>query len=190
VAGTPLKEEFVDGACTPWQHPRGRFVLTGTHPPRSGRLGTASLATLLIALLFFPASAGADQAAQPLPFGQWTAFDAGAAGSFDAQGLFSFRSDTPVIVRVTDAFCRGDRYRLLDHGHRRMTTSNVPLDPTCSEQPFASTGPQGWHDAGYSKGRVRLGPGRHRIRIRSLRSPFGSSTGFIEVIRVPPADPA
>jgi hypothetical protein len=35
---------------------------------------------------------------------------------------------------------------------------------------------------------VRLGPGRHRIRIRSLRSPFGSSTGFIEVIRVDPSE--
>lgn len=148
-----------------------------------------AVASALGALLIAPSSADARQQATPLPFGTWTAFDAGAAGSFDAQGLFRFRSRTPVIVRVTDAFCRGDRYRVLDHGHRRMTTSDVPVDPTCAEQPFATTGPQAWHASGYSRGRVRLGPGRHRIRIRSLRSPFGSSTGFIEVIRVRPVDP-
>lgn len=153
---------------------------------REFRAHTLAVAIALGALLALPASAGARQQATPLPFGRWTAFDAGAAGSFDAQGLFRFTSDTPVIVRVTDAFCRGDRYRVLDHGHRRLTTTDVPVDTTCSEQPFASTGPQGWHDRGYSRGRVRLGPGRHRIRIRSLRSPFGSSTGFIEVIRADP----
>jgi hypothetical protein len=153
---------------------------------REVRAHTVAVAVALGALLAAPASASARQQATPLPFGQWTAFDAGLAGSFDAQGLFRFRSDTPVVVRVTDAFCRGDRYRVLDHGHRRMTTSNVPVDTTCAEQPFASTGPEGWHDAGYSRGRVRLGPGKHRIRIRSLRSPFGSSTGFIEVVRVAP----
>jgi hypothetical protein len=148
------------------------------------RAWSVATAVALGALLATPAAADARQQATHIRFGHWTPFDAGAAGSFDEQGLFRFTSDTPVIVRVTDAFCRGDRYRVLDHGHRRMTTTDVKLDPTCSEQPFASTGPEGWHDRGYSRGHVRLGPGRHRIRIRSLRSPFGSSTGFIEVLRV------
>jgi hypothetical protein len=152
------------------------------------RVQTVGAAIALCALLVAAPSASARQHATPIAFGQWTPFDAGAAGSFDAQGLFSFRSDGPVIVRVTDAFCRGDRYRLLDHGHRKLTTSNVRVDMTCMQQPFASTGPEGWHDRGYSRGHVRLGPGRHRLRIRSLRSPFGSSTGFIEVIRVDPAE--
>ena len=152
------------------------------------RAQMVAAAIALAALLAVPATADARQHATRLPFGQWTAFDAGPAGSFDEQGLFRFTSDTPVVVRVADAFCRGDRYRVLDHGHRRMTTSNVPVDTTCMEQPFASTGPEGWHDHGYSRGRVRLGPGRHRIRIRSLRSPFGSSTGFIEVLRITPPD--
>ena len=47
---------------------------------------------------------------------------------------------------------------------------------------FATTGPEGWHDHGYSRGRHVLEPGRHRIRIRSLRSPFGGSTGWLEVL--------
>jgi hypothetical protein len=138
-----------------------------------------------LALLLLPASAaGSKQTARTLPFGQWVAFDAGPAGSFDAQGLFTFRSDTKVLLRVTDAFCRGDRFRVLDHGRRVFTTSNVPVDSDCDRQPFATTGPEGWHDHGYSRGRHVFGPGRHRIRIRSLRSPFGGSTGWLEVLRV------
>lgn len=151
------------------------------------RAHTVAVAVALGALLVLPAAADARQQATPLPFGRWTAFDAGPAGSFDAHGLFRFRSDTPVVVRVTDAFCRGDRYRVLDHGRRRLTTTDVAVDTTCTEQPFATTGAEAWHAPGYSRGRVRLGPGRHRIRIRSLRSPFGSSTGFVEVVRVRPA---
>jgi hypothetical protein len=141
-------------------------------------------AMLVLALLLFPATAGAKQHARPLPIGRWVAFSAGAAGTFDAQGLFRFTSETPVVVRVTDAFCRGDRYRLLDHGLRVRTTSDVPVDTTCMQQPFATSGPQGWRGPGYSRGRVMLAPGGHRLRIRSLRSPFGASTGFIEVLRI------
>jgi hypothetical protein len=159
--------------------------LTGTHPPRSGRLGTVSLAILLLALLISPASAaGAKQRARHLPFGEWVAFDAGLAGSFDAQGLFKFSSEQRVGLRVTDAFCRGDRYRILDHGHRLAITRDVPVDTLCARLPFASTGPEGWKDPGYSRVRVVLAPGWHRIRIRSLRSPFGPSTGFLRISRI------
>ncbi len=138
-----------------------------------------------LALLIFPASAaGATQRARHLPFGQWVAFNAGLAGTFDAQGLFRFSSERRVALRVTDAFCRGDRYRILDHGHRKGTTRWVPIDTTCTRLPFASTGPEGWSEPGYSRIRIVLRPGHHRIRIRSLRSPFGASTGFIFISRI------
>jgi hypothetical protein len=140
---------------------------------------------LVLALLISPASAaGAKQRARHLPFGQWVAFNAGLAGSFDAQGLFRFSSQKRVVLRVTDAFCRGDRYRILDHGHRRGITTQVPTDTSCTRLPFASTGPEGWNEPGYSRVRLVLAPGRHRIRIRSLRSPFGASTGFLFIYRL------
>jgi hypothetical protein len=140
---------------------------------------------LVLALLISPASAaGAKQRARHLPFGQWVAFNAGLAGSFDAQGLFKFSSQKRVVLRVTDAFCRGDRYRILDHGHRRGITTQVPTDTSCTRLPFASTGPEGWNEPGYSRVRLVLAPGRHRIRIRSLRSPFGASTGFLFIYRL------
>jgi hypothetical protein len=165
--------------------PVGDLALTGTHPPRSGRLGTASLALVLLALLILPASAvGAKQRPRHLPFGQWVAFNAGLAGTFDAQGLFQFSSQKRVVLRVTDAFCRGDRYRILDHGRRRGITTRVPTDTTCTRLPFASTGPEGWNEPGYSRIRLVLAPGYHRIRIRSLRSPFGASTGFLSIYRL------
>ena len=45
---------------------------------------------MLLALLILPASAaGAKQRPRHLPFGQWVAFNAGLAGTFDAQGLFN-----------------------------------------------------------------------------------------------------
>jgi hypothetical protein len=132
---------------------------------------------VLLALLISPASAaGAQQRARHLPFAQWVAFD--------AQGLFRFSSEKRVVLRVTDAFCRGDRYRILDHGHRKGMTSAVPVDATCTRLPFASTGPEGWNEPGYSRLRLVLPPGHHRIRIRSLRSPFGSSTGFLYIYRL------
>jgi hypothetical protein len=140
---------------------------------------------VLLALLISPASAaGAKQRPRHLPFGQWVAFNAGVAGTFDAQGLFTFSSRRRVVLRVTDAFCRGDRYRILDHGRRRATTTWVPVDTTCTRLPFASTGPEGWNEPGYSRARLVLRPGRHRIRIRALRSPFGASTGFLFIYRL------
>jgi hypothetical protein len=132
---------------------------------------------VLLALLISPASAaGAQQRARHLPFAQWVAFD--------AQGLFRFSSEKRVVLRVTDAFCRGDRYRILENGHRKGMTSAVPVDATCTRLPFASTGPEGWNEPGYSRLRLVLPPGHHRIRIRSLRSPFGSSTGFLYIYRL------
>ena len=161
-------------------------MTTRTVPPwRSGRLGTIAVAITFLVLLVAPAPASAArQHPRPLPYGHWVAFNAGAAGTFDARGLFAFASDTRVVVRVTDGFCRGDRFRVLDHGRRVFTTSQAPVDSDCDERPFATTGPEGWHDDGYSRGRHVLEPGRHRIRIRSLRSPFGGSTGWLEVLRV------
>jgi hypothetical protein len=135
-------------------------------------------------LLVATSAATAAVKTQRLPFGQWVAFDVGAVGSFDSQGVFTFMSDEPVVLRVTDGFCRGDRFRLLDHGHRLLLTSDVALDPSCDDNPFVTDPDQAWRDRTYSKGRIRLAPGYHRIHIREVQSPFGGSTGWIKIVRV------
>jgi hypothetical protein len=141
----------------------------------------------IVGLVVVPSAAAAAVPTQHLPFGRWVAFDIGGVGSFDTQGVFTFMSEDPVILRVTDGYCRGDRYRVLDHGHRLLLTSNSPLDPTCDDQPFQTDPVQAWHDATYSKARRRLAPGYHRIHIRSVRSPFGGSTAWLRIVRVAPA---
>jgi hypothetical protein len=144
-------------------------------------VGVAALGVL--PLVPVPAATAAVHA-RPLPFGTWVRFDVGAQGSFDSQGVFRFRTDTRVRLRVVDGFCRGDRYRVLDHGRPLFETSDVAVDPTCLEQPFATTGPEAWADHTYSRGRRKLGPGEHRIHIRSIRSPFGGSSAWIEVLHI------
>jgi hypothetical protein len=139
-------------------------------------------AIALLPLAPVPAVAAAD--ARRLPFGTWVRFDVGAQGSLDSQGVFRFRSDTRVRLRMVDGFCRGDRFRVFDNGRARFDTSDVPVDSTCLEPPFATTGPEAWHGHGYSRGRGKLGPGLHRIRIRSIRSPFGGSSAWIEVLPI------
>jgi hypothetical protein len=140
-------------------------------------VGVAALAVL--PLVPVPAAAAASRR---LPFGTWVRFDVGAVGSLDSQGIFRFRSDTKVRLRVVDGFCRGDRFRVFDRGRPLFQTSDVPVDQTCLEQPFATTGPEAWHDHTYSRGRKTLGPGRHRISISSIRSPFGGSSAWIEIL--------
>jgi hypothetical protein len=152
-------------------------------------LGRRIYATLVgVAALFVLPLSSAHAAppikTQALPFGHWVRFGIGAKGTYDLQGVFTFTSAGPVRVRVADGLCRGDRYRVLDHGRPVFQTSNVAVDQTCMEEPFATTGSEGWHDPGYSRGEGRLGPGSHRIRIRSTRSPFGGSTAWVEVLRI------
>lgn len=140
----------------------------------------------IVGLVVVPSAAAAAVPTQHLPFGSWVRFDVGAVGSFDTQGVFTFRSAAPVILRVTDGYCRGDRYRVLDHGHRLLLTSDVALDPECDDMPFLTDPAQAWRDPSYSKGRRRLAPGYHRIHIREVRSPFGGSTAWLKIVRVPP----
>jgi hypothetical protein len=144
-------------------------------------VGVAALALLPLAPV--PAVAAAAHA-RPLPFGTWVRFDVGAQGSFDSEGVFRFRTETRVRLRVVDGFCRGDRFGVSDNGRALFETSDVPVDPTCLEQPFATTGPEAWHDHTYSRGRRKIGPGLHRIRIRSIRSPFGGSSAWIKILRI------
>jgi len=121
-----------------------------------------------------------------LGFGVWTPFQFGPKGSFNEEGAFRFRSGAPVRLRVVDAFCRGDRFRVFDHGVRVFVTTRVPADTEQSCGESAVGNPHvAWNDPSYSRGSLLLGPGSHSIRIQAIRSPFGSGTGFLKAIRKP-----
>src|SRR3954451_7062735 len=88
-------------------------------------------------------------AARGLAFGTWTVFDVGGTGTFS--GVFTFRSSTPVLLRVTDALCRGDLFRAYDNGFALFNTSRVGTDTSCDDTPFLDTGGAAWLDQSYSK---------------------------------------
>jgi hypothetical protein len=120
---------------------------------------------------------------QALAFGRWEVFEVGATGSRSV--IFTFSSDTPVLLRVTDALCRGDEFRVFDRSFAIFNTTSVPVDPSCDDEPFVGAGPQAWADPSYSKGRFLLQPGHHRVRVQITESPFGAAGAFLRIDKRP-----
>jgi hypothetical protein len=120
---------------------------------------------------------------QALAFGRWTHFQVAGTGSRSA--VFTFSSDTPVLLRVTDAFCRGDEFRGFDRGFALFNTSSVATDPSCDDEPSVQSGAMAWADPSYSKGRFLLQPGSHRVRIQITDSPFGGAGAFLRIDKRP-----
>jgi hypothetical protein len=127
--------------------------------------------------------AAATAAAQQLSFGVWTEFSVGATGS--ETGTFTFYSATPVLLRVTDALCRGDEFRVFDRGFALFNTTTVGTDPSCDDEPFVTTGAEAWADHSYSKGKFLLQPGWHSVKIRITDSPFSSAAAFLRIDKRP-----
>jgi hypothetical protein len=122
-------------------------------------------------------------ATQSLAFGVWTEFSFDQTGT--ATAAFTFFSRSPVLLRVTDAFCRGDEFRVLDHGYPIFNTSAVATDPSCDDSPFVGGPWEAWRDQTYSKGRFLLEPGSHRVKVRVTDSPFGGGGAFIRIDKRP-----
>lgn len=119
----------------------------------------------------------------PLQFGKWTVFDFNGVGSVTI--LFTFQSDVPVLLRVTDAFCRGDEFTVFDRGAPIFGTLTVGTDPSCDDVPLVETGPLAWADQSYSKGKMLLPAGRHRVKMKATESPFGFGSGFVRIDKRP-----
>ncbi|MDX6594257.1 MAG: hypothetical protein QOJ13_3453 [Gaiellales bacterium] len=128
-----------------------------------------------------PAAAAKAVVAAPVPLeaGTWTVFDVGGTGSVSV--VYTFRSTTPVLLRVTDAYCRGDEFTVYDRGLPIFDTSTVGTDPSCDDKPNLSRGPGAWADQSYSKGKFLLEPGRHRVKMKITDSPFGAASAFLRV---------
>jgi hypothetical protein len=117
---------------------------------------------------------------QPVPIGGgWIFFDFGGPGS--VAGPFTFSSRTPVVLSVTDAFCVGDRFDILDQGSLMSVTSTPALPPDCAP-PFQTDLPRpAFYQGLYSAGMVLLPAGTHEITIRARLSPFGAGGAFLRV---------
>jgi hypothetical protein len=164
------------------------------------RLIRIAVPALVVVLLSFaaPGTAGASDASLRdrntlgpttadigLTFGRWTLFNFAGNGSFNVEGAFTFSSPHPVLLRVTDGLCRGDRFRVWDRGSPIFLSSTVATDPSCDDIPFVTGPARAWEDQTYSKGRFLLQPGWHRIRIQAVNSPFGGGSGWLQAIQQP-----
>ena len=124
--------------------------------------------------------ARSNTSAQSVPIGGgWIRFFFGGPGS--VAGPFTFAHQTPVVLSVTDAFCVGDRFAILEGGGVVDVTSTPAVPPTC-KPPFPADQPRpAFYQGLYSAGMVLLPGGTHKITIRASRSPFGSGAAFLRV---------
>lgn len=108
--------------------------------------------------------------------GGWTGFEFGEVGS--TAGPFTFTTAGPVVLKVTDAYCAGDRFRVYDNGQLLGDTSYSWM--SLCEFPGRTVDPvtafTSWY---YSHGEFSLSAGSHSITIQSLASPFGPGGAFL-----------
>jgi len=99
---------------------------------------------------------------------------------FNADGPFTYTSDVPTILKVTDSFCPGDRFRVFDNG--------APIGDTTDSARgrCRHVGPhEAFRSSRYSHGAFELAPGEHVIAIQLIRNPFSGGRGFLRVDSVP-----
>lgn len=113
-------------------------------------------------------------AVEGLPVGEWVSFQFGSAGSSTSE--FHFEASGPIIVSVTDAYCRGDRFEVFDGAQSLGLTSQPAPADGCTE---AATFDEGLANVHYSSGRFLLGAGNHALRFLAVESPYGAGrAGF------------
>jgi hypothetical protein len=110
--------------------------------------------------------------------GGWSTFYwSGAGPVFNSDGPFTFTSSTPVVVKVTDDFCKGDQFMIYDFGVPIGVTS-PPAPPVC----LPGVGPDAaYADPTYSSGAFPLPPGPHSITIQVIANPWNAGAGYIRV---------
>jgi hypothetical protein len=137
---------------------------------------------------FVEGQRGVDDVAIAIDGGWYTFSWSGVGPVFAVEGAFTFTAGGDVEVKVTDDFCKGDRFRIYDFGVPVGDTSLVATGP-CPNDPF-SVGPDAaFVDPTYSSGTFPLGPGSHSITIEVITNPFGSGDGYIRVDSAGPTIP-
>jgi CHRD domain len=151
-------------------------------------LSVAATAGLVVSLVL-PASAtsttdvernggsvgrGAAAAEQPLMVNSgWQEVLFGAVGSTLTLDL---SAPTETWLRLTDMFCAGDEFRVLDNGMPLQPTAPATAS-TCGA--FTSSPTRAELGDAWSSGGWLLAAGRHTITVSPSRSPFGGGSAFV-----------
>jgi hypothetical protein len=116
----------------------------------------------------------------PPPPAAWLPFNwTGPDGAVPAESPIVIAPGAPVVLSITDAFCRGDRFTISDGATTLGTTTAVPVDLPCASS--ISDPAVAFADPTYSHGTFALPAGAHSLGIVVSTSPFGSGTAFRSV---------
>ncbi len=109
------------------------------------------------------------------PGAGWTEFSFGAANT-TVPTAFDIDQPAPVVLKIVDLMCAGDRFGVYDNGVFIGNTTS-PADRNCthvSEDAFVAYSSGNW-----SMFAQQLPSGNHTITMTVLESPFGSGTAAI-----------
>lgn len=117
----------------------------------------------------------------PIPLdGPWQRFTFGPDGS-TASPSFTTNYADDEIFQITDAYCRGDVFKVIVDGIDFEITPDVPADCVSGV-----VDPQtAFEDPTYSSGAYRLPAGPHEITIVMDKSPWGSGAAFVRGVSLP-----
>jgi hypothetical protein len=150
------------------------------------RLIAAFAAAALVAL----GAAGAASATTKITVDSgWQSFiTGGGLDGASTAGPWVFTSSTVAKVTVTDAFCRGDQFRVYDKDVLLGSTSEVASEfPACPFElffPALARADAALADPGFSHGVFFVGPGSHAIEFENQALWSDTTTGTGAFFRV------
>ena len=102
-----------------------------------------------------------------------------------ATPVYTFSSADPTTVKITDAFCRGDRFSVSDNEAPLGDTPAVAVDRECPAPDEVHDPDAAFADPSYSSASFVLGAGTHSLAVKALNNPFGGGAAFIRVDSIP-----
>jgi hypothetical protein len=152
------------------------------------RLRGLALAGITI-LALIAATGTANATTKVLPDAGWQSFiTGGGIDGASTAGPWTFTTTAVAKITVTDAFCRGDEFRVLDADVLLGETSDVASEfPACPFElffPADARADAAIADPGFSHGEFFVGPGRHAIEFENKALWSDTSTGTGAYFRI------
>ena len=160
---------------------------TRRHPSHPARrvLSLLALATMMI---FASATAANAETTATVDTGWQQVMTDGGVGGTSIDGPFVFHANKVTKVTVTDAYCHGDAFTVLDQGSSIGDTSAVPDDlRTCSPRFYLSEtvrADASMMDPTFSHGTFYVGPGEHSLDFVNKTIWNGTDAGSVAFFRL------
>lgn len=115
------------------------------------------------------------------PNSGWYKFYYGNEGTVAWQS-YSFDLPYQSVITLTDCFCPGDRFQLIDNGRVLLNVNQCPFpDTACTIQNQVADPDQCVKDGNFCSGSAILPPGPHNITIGVLDSGLTAGAAFVRL---------